>query len=125
MYSIAFDPKQTGNVYAAGNNVYKSTDSGNTWSQITPSGPGFPSFAPPLTLVVDSAAAGNLFAIAFEGPVAWSPDGGDSWFPISNGLAKTVPIGGNGTISVIANTQPEILYVPSSVVGLVSLTLQH
>ena len=126
-YAVAFDPNRKGNVYAAGNGnyLYKSTDSGASWSQLSLP-PNLVTPSSLVTVVVDPKAADNLFAISFLGPIGWSPDGGTTWYVLSNStLAYATPIGGNNSLSAIAGTTPETLYITSSAVGLVSLALQH
>jgi photosystem II stability/assembly factor-like uncharacterized protein len=121
--SIAFDPNHEGNVYASGNNAYKSTDHGETWSQLNL---GRSDLGAPLELAVDPKSADTVFLIPYNGPaVGWSPDGGETWFWLSNGLAPLLPIGGNYTSAAIAATTPEVLFISAPYEGVVSLVLQH
>jgi len=76
-------------------------------------------------LAIDPRAADTLFLIPFGGPaVGWSPDAGTTWFWLSDGIAGK-SLGGNLSFSAIATTTPEVLYIPSSTSGVVSLVLQH
>ena len=108
-------------MYTSGNRLLKSTDSGETWTQVELGSLGVQA---PLTLVLDPASAGTLFLISFLGSVGWSPDGGVNWVLLTNGLTGFL-LGGNSSLSAIAKSDPEVLYVTSPNVGLVALTLQH
>jgi photosystem II stability/assembly factor-like uncharacterized protein len=121
-YTIAFDGSHAGYVYASGTGLTKSTDNGETWSQVNL---GRSDLGSLLTLAVDPGLADTLFLLPWDAPVVgWSPDGGATWFWLTNGLGQFL-LGGNGTVSAISKTAPEVLYIPSNTVGLVSLTLQH
>jgi photosystem II stability/assembly factor-like uncharacterized protein len=121
-YSVAFDVNHAGYVYTSGNRVLKSTDNGETWSQVDLGSLGV---QPPLTLVLDPASTDTVFLISFyPGSVGWSPDGGATWVSLTNGLTG-FPLGANSSLSAIARSDPEVLYVVSPSVGLVALTLQH
>jgi photosystem II stability/assembly factor-like uncharacterized protein len=121
-YSIVFDSNRPGYVYASGAILLKSTDDGETWSQVNL---GRSDVGGNLMLAIDPESPDTLFLIPYGGPaVGWSPDGGATWFWLSNGLGKFT-LGGYLSASVVSRTTPEVLYIPSSTVGLVSLTLQH
>ena len=121
-YSVAFDVNHAGYVYTSANRVLKSTDNGETWSQVDLGSLGV---QPPLTLVLDPASTDTVFLISFlPGSVGWSPDGGATWVSLTNGLTG-FPLSGNVSLSAIAKSDPEVLYVVSPSIGLVALTLQH
>jgi photosystem II stability/assembly factor-like uncharacterized protein len=121
-FSIAFDSNQAGVAYASGQVLLKSSDNGETWAAVKV---GRSDLVPPLTLAIDPSAADTLFLIPFGGPaVGWTPDGGVTWFWLSDGIAGNL-LGGNLSRPAIAKTTPETLYIPSPSVGVLSLTLQH
>jgi len=125
-YSLAFDPNHPGNVYAAADYIYKSTDSGDSWSTVAFPSTGFAGLSAPVQLIVDPKSADMLFMVPSAGPIGWSPDGGNTWFPLSNGLTSDIGLGGSfGFLSAISATDPEILYIPSLNRSLISLVLQH
>jgi photosystem II stability/assembly factor-like uncharacterized protein len=126
-FSIAFDPNQTGAVYASGeSDAVKSTDGGVTWSQLQePSGWASGGVSGPINVVVDPKFAGQVFMIPFYGPVAWSPDHGSDWYLLSNGLSSETYLSNTFATPAIAPTSPEVLYIPSSNRTLVTLTLDH
>lgn len=124
--SLAFDSNHKGNVYAAGAVFIKSADNGGSWSNIPIPASGFDGLDGPLQIIVDPKSADTLFMVPSAGPPGWSPDGGNTWFPLSDGLTSDVLLGSNfGFVSAIAGTSPEVLYIPSSNRGLVSMVLQH
>lgn len=121
-FSIALDPNQAGVAYASGQVLLKSSDDGETWAAVNV---GRSDLVPPLTLAIDPSTADTLFLIPFGGPaVGWTPDGGVTWFWLSDGIAGNL-LGGNLSHPAIAKTTPETLYIPSPNVGVLSLTLQH
>jgi len=125
-YSLTFDPNHKGNVYAAGNYMYKSTDDGDSWSLMSFPATGFSNVVRPLQIIVDPKSADTLFMVPMQGSVGWSPDGGDTWFPLSNGLTSDIGFCSSfWCLSAISGTDPEILYIPSTNRSLTSLALQH
>ncbi len=132
--SIAFDPNNPNVVYAGGNQLVKSIDGGDSWTSVDLGQSNIVS----VTVAVDPKVANTLFAVATAGAdipasqVGWSPDAGTTWFWLDNGL-KDILLGGNvasiagpvNFLPAIAKTSPEILYLPSGTVGIVSLELQH
>jgi photosystem II stability/assembly factor-like uncharacterized protein len=122
--AIAFDPNHAGAVYVAAGALYKSLDDGETWTQVKL---GSINFGVQATVLVDPKTADTLFVIGTVNSaqaVAWSPDGGGTWFWLTNGLANRLLSVVNG-YAVISRTSPEVLYLPSFDVGIVSLVLQH
>lgn len=121
VYSIAYDANHSGYAYQTGSSgLLKSTDHGETWTTVDlgRSDLGL------LTLAIDPKSADTLLLIGSSGTVGWSPDGGTTWTWLPDGLPN-VMLGGNFTHPAIAKGNPEVLYIPSPTVGLVSLTLQH
>jgi photosystem II stability/assembly factor-like uncharacterized protein len=123
-YSLAFDPNHRGYAYSGGDTgLIKSIDDGSTWNQVTITGS---SWYGGITIVVDPKSADTLFIVPTRGPaVGWSPDGGASWYWLSNGLGHYFLGSQSSAGPVIAGTNPETLYIPSPTVGVISLTLQH
>jgi photosystem II stability/assembly factor-like uncharacterized protein len=129
--SIAFDPNHTGYVYQADNYLLKSTDHGDTWTKVVPEGANLQSNAS-TTVIVDPEYADNIFLTGysqtgsglFPGIVGWSPDGGVTWVWIPDNLPQ-VAMPANWSLSAIAKSSPEVLYLPSSSVGVLALTLPH
>jgi hypothetical protein len=125
-YSVAFDTNHAGYVYATDTQLWKSTDDGETWLPVYL---GRSDLNGPLTLAIDPRSPDTLFVISWStytmaSAVGWSADGGVTWLWLTNGLGHFL-LGGNGSVSAVSSTNPEVLYIPSSTVGLVSLTLQH
>jgi photosystem II stability/assembly factor-like uncharacterized protein len=121
-FSVAFDSSHAGFVYASGQVLLRSTDHGETWISVNT---GRSDLVSPLTVAIDPRAADTLFLIPFGGPaVGWSPDAGTTWFWLSDGIAGKA-LGGNLSVPAIATTTPEVLYIPSSTAGVLSLVLQH
>lgn len=90
--------------------VSKSNDLGSTWTNLNVSG----------SVVVDPSSANSLFLIcAFGGgcgaiTASWSPDAGQTWLPISEGLGKTlIGYNGWGRGYAVARTSPQVLYATS------------
>ncbi|HKO75087.1 MAG TPA: YCF48-related protein, partial [Gaiellaceae bacterium] len=81
--ALAASPDGPGTVYASSEtNVWKSTDSGNTWS---PTGDGPTNFA--VSLVADPADVDRLIAGTSDGAIWVTSDGGDHWAPPSSGFS--------------------------------------
>jgi photosystem II stability/assembly factor-like uncharacterized protein len=97
----------------------KSSDFGNTWITLAPpvAGGGIPA------IIVDPSTANSIFAIASStngvNKLFWSPDAGITWYPAPNGdlgMNMVQAAGWNsltGEGSVIVQTNPQILFVPS------------
>ncbi|KAF0218425.1 MAG: hypothetical protein FD174_2886 [Geobacteraceae bacterium] len=81
--SLAIDPVSPSTVYAGtdGNGVFKSTDSGGSWS---PANAGIPNQTV-YSLAMDPASPATLYA-GTNGGLFKSNDGGLSWNPASSGL---------------------------------------
>lgn len=128
---INYDPNHKNYVYYSGQAglLLKSTDDGETWSNV-PLGGSYQAGA----LAIDPKAADTLFLVPRgETAVGWSADGGTTWVWLSNGLGTnglkwvSVDLVSNGFSGrlAIAQTTPEVLYIPVTDYGLVSLVLQH
>jgi photosystem II stability/assembly factor-like uncharacterized protein len=89
--------------------VSKSDDLGSTWTSLNVSG----------SAVVDPSSANSLFLICGSGcsntaSVSWSPDGGQSWMSMSQGLdIATIGYNGWSRAYAVARTQPQVLFVTS------------
>lgn len=129
MNSVAWDPNHAGVVYAAGWTLLKSTDYGDSWSDITPALSGNPA----LNIVVDPNTADTLFVIASLDTVGWSPDAGQTWVWFQTVLPQTyltvtgdfASIGGAISLPVMSTSNPGVLYIPSATSGIISLTVQQ
>jgi len=86
IFSFAIDPKQTSTIYAGVQSigVYKTTDSGKTW---TLASNGLPSLATPLATVIDPAS--TVYVGLLGGGVFKSTDQGQNWQSVSTGLGST------------------------------------
>ncbi|MGD0292310.1 MAG: hypothetical protein ABSB30_00485 [Terracidiphilus sp.] len=129
--SIAFDPNHPGYVYQADNYLLKSTDHGDTWTKVVLAGANLQSNSS-TTVIVDPEYADNIFLTGYSqtgtglflGLVGWSPDGGTTWVWLPDNLPQ-VAMPNSWSLSVIAKSSPEVLYMPSSSVGVLALTLPH
>jgi photosystem II stability/assembly factor-like uncharacterized protein len=85
--------------------LYKSSDLGNSWSQLNVTG----------TVVVDPSSANSLFLMT-EFQVSWSPDGGQTWIPMSQGLGSHSLLGYSGwdRSYAVAGTSPHVFYSTSA-----------
>ena len=87
--ALAIDPINTATIYVsayasdthADGGIYKSTDSGGTWSFL---GAGLPNSVS--SLVIDPVNPNNLYAAPYGEGVFKSADGGATWNPLNNGL---------------------------------------
>ena len=92
-------------IYAGGSGLSKSTDLGETW--VTIQNP--PATAP---VLVDPSTANSIFVLNY-----WSPDGGDTWVPLTSGtsgLGSMAFILSNGGLGeAIATSSPQTLFIAS------------
>jgi len=83
--ALAADPNNPDVVYAGVNGgtggVYKSTDAGLTWISVS-------SGSPIVTLLVDRAASGTVYAGSYGGGIFKTTDGGAHWAAINTGLTN-------------------------------------
>src|SRR2546421_1935413 len=86
VYTLVIDPINTATLYASacrdGCGIYKSTDSGGSWSRI---GAELPN-SNISSLVVDPAPANVIYVGTYGDGVFKSSDGGASWNPLNDGL---------------------------------------
>lgn len=121
--AIAFDSNHLGVVYVSdylSGMLFKSVDDGESWAQVNF---GRSDFSNDFEVLVDPKSADSLFVVGtlISGPaVGWSQDGGGTWSWITNGLERHLPWS-VFTKAAIAPTDPEILYLPSFDVGVLSL----
>ncbi len=98
VYSIAINPVNTSIVYAAtrgiSNNgappwngvVYRSTNAGQTWDPVLSNVGGESAQDWVYSLAVGPHDTKNVFAAAHEHGPYFSPNNGDSWYPLPNGI---------------------------------------
>lgn len=101
--SIAYDPNQNSTFYVGtglafagisdGDGIWKSTDSGVTWSQLSSTANG--AFGAIQDIKVTSA--GTVLAASMSGFIR-STDGGNSWTSITSGQFADIDIASNGDI---------------------------
>ncbi len=88
---LAVDPTDPETVYAtvsgwdAGQKVYRSTNGGDTWTNISGEIPNLPA----LCIAVHPDNPDHLY-VGMEIGVVFSPDGGDTWEDWSDGLPNTI-----------------------------------
>ncbi|MCG3212580.1 MAG: hypothetical protein FOGNACKC_06250 [Anaerolineae bacterium] len=88
--SVAVDPRDSNVIYAIDsyqytNHVFKSVDSGNTWSVKDNGMTGFD----PFKIVIDPADNKTLYLLSGRDGIFKSVNGGTSWTAINNGLGTT------------------------------------
>ena len=105
---VAIDPQNPSTVYALAGRVFKSTDSGSSWSATTPvtllTPAGVRSEIPVFSLAIDPQNTSTLYAGGYSG-VFKSADGGKSWSAASSGF----PLGYVGSL-VIDSHNASTLY---------------
>jgi photosystem II stability/assembly factor-like uncharacterized protein len=108
-------PATPGTLFAAsGNQIWKSTDAGSTWSMVFQ----FAAGAIVQGIAVDPTTSSTVYAGTYTTGISKSVDGGVTWTAINNGI-RTLP---NGSISVtgvwVEPTAPNVI-LASSDFGLV------
>jgi photosystem II stability/assembly factor-like uncharacterized protein len=91
--SITVHPASPATVYVTlsgffGGDVFKTTDGGETWTDISGDLPTIPATA----IVLDPDLAGTLYLATNIG-VFWSPDDGVTWSPLGSGLPNVAVLG--------------------------------
>jgi photosystem II stability/assembly factor-like uncharacterized protein len=111
--AIAIDPQNSGTVYAAsGDRLFKSGNSGASWSALNPGPPCCIS-----TLVIDLRTPSTIYAVTLDGNVLKSTDGGTNWSPVTSGLAADAR-GRYGITSLAIDPQnPTTLYAGNALRG--------
>lgn len=122
IYSLAIAPGNSNTLYAAtSEGVYKSSDSGATW---TAKNEGLPTLKRAMSLVVDPGNTSLIYvtiwakpgsAGGWEGGVYKSVDGGEHWLAKNQGLPSAMGdeegMTSNYPVLVINPDNPQILYV--------------
>lgn len=110
--SISIDSHTTPpTVYAAGSNLYKSGDLGQTWTTIS-----VPFSGLGMVVTVDPSSLNSIFVAPGYGQmpqiVEWSPDGGNTWIGLNDGLGDVL-LTFDGYGMAIAKSEPQMLFVVS------------
>jgi photosystem II stability/assembly factor-like uncharacterized protein len=109
--SVAVDPNNDQNVYAAtGSGIEISTDGGTTWGSWANSVSGTQK------LVIDASDSNHMFALT-SGGMSETSDGGVSWNPVATGLPATSLGTVEVTDLVIDPVTPAKVYLGSSGFG--------
>ena len=110
VFSIAFDPSTPSTIYlGSGNSVFKSTDNGSTWTQLTNFGiPGTPNVR---TLAIDPTNPAIIYAGTFGSGTFKTTNGGSSWTAINAGMAGSFKDYVNSIAIDVLN--PSVLYAGS------------
>ena len=97
LYSVSFGSQQVGYISGSDSLLLKTTDGGNTWTQLTHSGMSL-SLATPDIVHVNFVSADTGFAIAsnykhiaFNGMAYMTVNGGANWVPLSTGDNNIAP----------------------------------
>jgi len=107
--AIALHPRNPNIIYVATNeSLYKSRDSGATWSKVTTDLSSFRV----LTLGVDPWSPANIFAGTMGDAVYKSHDGGQSWLPHNAGLKEHVSVVNQ---FVFHPSDPDTIYTATTV----------
>lgn len=114
LYEVRHGPWENGQWQGPGSGLYKSTDGGNTWKQLTK---GLPTFEQGLGRIGFDISRSNpnillatVDANAQQGGIYRSDDAGESWRKISN-EARTWGRGSDFAEIKIHPTNPEIVFV--------------
>ncbi len=93
---IAVDPNNTANIYVGGVDMMKSTDWGNSWSQLTywDASYGTPVIHADHHAITFVPGSSGVVYAGDDGGIQKSTDGGASWTSLNNGLAITQFYGG-------------------------------
>ena len=99
-------------IYAAGvasgfGVLHKSVDLGENWTRV-----GVTINLDPRAVSVDPSSPNSIFLVSNSGSAGWSPDGGVTWLPLTNGLGHPL-LTFNGRGMVIARSSPQVLFVIS------------
>jgi photosystem II stability/assembly factor-like uncharacterized protein len=111
--AIAIDPQNSGTVYAAtGAGLFKSGDSGASWSALNPGPPCCIS-----TLLIDPQTPSTIYGLSSDGKILKSTDGGTNWRPVNLGLPADAG-GRYGITSLAIDPQnPTTLYAGNALRG--------
>lgn len=91
--------------------IYRSTDAGNSWTQVLAGNPGTSVLFDPTAPNTAYAALGNSFSGGTEG-VFLSGDGGMTWSAHNGSGGGALPLGNAGRVVLaMAPSQPQTLYV--------------
>ena len=103
LLALAINPSTTSTLYTgtAGGGVFKSTDSGDSWS---PASTGLPATVVS-ALAINPSTPSTLYAGTWGDGVFKSTDSGGSWSPANTGLLATIV----STLAINPNT-PSTLY---------------
>lgn len=85
-FSLTADPTNANIVYTGSHAVWKSTDGGTTWTQMTD---WWADLHTDMHQMIFSPYTPNLLLNANDGGIFKSTDGGDNWDPFSDGLEAT------------------------------------
>jgi uncharacterized repeat protein (TIGR01451 family) len=125
---VTVDPSSYSTIYAGtwGKGIFKSTDDGDTWTQINEGLKDYP-YIPPKGIKINPLNPSILYALAlkpldwqmpdFEPTVLMSEDGGMHWKPINEGLPENFRFWlphRHGTDLVIDPKEGDLLYLAIS-----------
>ncbi len=90
-FTIAFDPVTPSTIYVGtGNGVFKSTDSGSTWTAMNNFGiPGVPNVR---AIAIDPTTPATVYAGTFGSGVFKSTNGGNNWTAMNTGMGGSQPM---------------------------------
>jgi photosystem II stability/assembly factor-like uncharacterized protein len=125
MWQVRLGPWEDGNEYnGTGGGLYKSTDGGKTWNQLTN---GLPKYMVQINVAISRSDTKRLYATAASNPnaestsgqavgVYRSDDAGESWYRVTTDPRPAGRIGG-GDLSVpkVDPKNPDVIYVTSTV----------
>lgn len=106
-FGIVFDPGAPSTMYVGANNgVFKSTDSGATWTLQNNFGLGSPPHV--RALAIDPTTPTTIYAGTFDNGLFKTTNGGASWNSMSTGMGGNSP--DNITVVVIDPSNPATIY---------------
>lgn len=106
IYQLAIDPTTPSTVYGVGFGIWKTTDSGSTWTNL-PSG-GIPPLPLSRVLLISRSDSRVMFSSSLDW-VLKSVDAGITWTPFPMGLRGRLPFDLLGSIALDA-AAPDVLY---------------
>ena len=111
----AIEPENPNTVYVTDNYIFKTTDGGNTWTELD-NGIGMVGGAQDdiLAVSVDPLTDGTAYAVGLKTGLYKTINGGQSWSTINNSLASLISSNTHFGNIVVDPANPQVLYVTAA-----------